>query len=212
MNNLIKEARAGRIEPLSALAWREAPAVEGMASRTAKQSIGATNRFIKEAGARSWGKPLLYGLAATAGIAMLMGGPSPQPMTPPPAAAKMGQGMQSDLTHASQTAAAHLRGITPSERDLRPENIPVPDGITGRPTAPGMMSPSTYMTQSQGMGRRSGYTYAITARSGRMGMPDRRSLAGTINQVVPGSRVNINIRDFRQRMTSQRINDMLGGF
>jgi hypothetical protein len=97
-----------------------------------------------------------------------------------------------------------LRGITPLERDMRPEALPVPGSVTGEPTPPAMASPSTYMTNSAPR------NYRVVARATAEDFaPDYESVVQALRPAIGDANMRVNFRDNRARMTSQSISDML---
>jgi hypothetical protein len=143
---MVEEAQRGTSAMLDALALRGMVTPRGKMATMASNAISRLNQVTKEAGqiAKTWGKPALYGLAGTAALAMLMGGPKTQPMLPPPPTRPGDTREQVPTSH--MLSRRMLQGITPQGRDLRPESFTPPQGMHGRPTSPGMPTPVTYMT------------------------------------------------------------------
>jgi hypothetical protein len=184
MLRMVEEARAGTADNLRNLAVRGLPSTPmGAFARFRSTAISGINRGIKELGshAAGWGKPLLYGLAGTAAVSMLMGGVKTQPMTPPVMARS-------------------------SERDMRPESLPVPGGVQGRPTPPGLPAPTTYMTNSPQL------SYRVVARGRADSLPDNESITNALRPIVGNRSMRISIRDDRSKLTSQNISDMMERF
>ena len=199
----LKSAQAGRSDVLTNLAVRGMSETKrtGRFASIAQQAITDINQGIKRAGvfAKSWGKPLLAGLAVSAGIAMVRSGPRTQPMTPPPPPQ---HGDVHGMAEANNMQArAMVQGIAPASRDLRPENMPIPEQVHGQPTAPGMASPKTYMTGNQG--------YRVIARGNTSGAPDQATIGSAIRQVTPQANVGVTFRDNRRKMTSQDVDNIL---
>jgi hypothetical protein len=209
MNEYLSATKTGRADMLNALATTGVAGErvgEGLAKKLSTDAINTINKAKKELGgvAKTFGRPLLYGLAGTAALMMILGGPKAQEVESPLPS------VPGDIRGLTGTAAAisqaKLRGITPQERDLRPESIPVP-GQEGGPAPPGMATPSTYMTQQMPMGMR------ITARgrAGAGGSVDIASVKAALNQAAPGMHTNVRVTDSRRKLTSQHMADMLEG-
>jgi hypothetical protein len=160
------------------------------------------NRMTKELGAgmSTWMRPAFWGLAATSAAIMLMGRPKAQPMTPPPAPA------HGDTHGQIPVSGGIMRGLPMSgHSDLRPEMLQIPQQVSGRPTGPGMPSPSTYMTNSAPLGRR------IMARGTSDNAPDYDSVTQAMRPIAGRSDMRVTYNDNRSRLTSQNISDMLEG-
>jgi hypothetical protein len=200
----IEGARAGKYSSLEMLGAGGATTPRGKMASAVSSGIRGLNQARKELGAMSktWVRPAFWGLAATGAAIMLLGGPKPQPMTPPAQAAR---GDAHGLATAdARLSGAMLRGITPTEKDLRPESLPVPGGVDGQPTPPAMASPSTYMTNSAPL------NYRVVARAtAEDSAPDYESVANALRPAIGEASMKVNFRDNRARMTSQNIADML---
>jgi hypothetical protein len=201
----IEGARAGKMDSLSLLAAGGPPTTpRGRMGHAVSNAIRGLNQARKELGAvsKTWYRPALAGLAATAAAAMLLGAPKAQPLDAPPRAARGDMRGLSDID--AQLSGRMLRGITPTERDLRPEALPVPGGPAGEPTAPGMSSPSTYMTNSPPRG------FRVMARATAEDFtPDYDSVMQALRPAVGNANMRVNFRDNRAKMTSQSIADMM---
>lgn len=182
----LKASAEGRGYELTNLAMRGAPSSAGPMQQHVTKMIGRINKGIKEAGAvaKKWGKPALYGLAATAGAALLTGGPKPRMMEPPDPTL-MGRGDHGRMT---------------------PEDMPVPEGVSGSPTAPGMASPSAYLTQSARPGQR------IVARASSDYAPNYDSVSNALRPIAGSGNANITFHDNRRKLTPDRIADMMEGY
>lgn len=212
MQAMIEMARANKLDPTSALAMREAGLLEKAGSGIARDTLTALNRAKKSVGAaaRSWGKPLLYGLVGTAALSMLMGAPEAQPMTSPAAPGHMSSRTRQNIQAVSGMS---LQGRASASRDLRPESLSIPGSVTGAPTAPGMMSSEMYLTTSPPLNQRTGYTYRGSAMTGSRGAPDRGTIRNALAQAVPGAAsIDVTYNDNRRTLTAQSISDMLEGF
>jgi hypothetical protein len=201
----IEGARVGKFDSLHMLAASgPATTARGRMTQAVSNAIRGLNQARKQLGAtaKTWYRPALVGLAGTAAAAMLLGAPKGQPLdTPPPPASGdvygLGRG-DAQLSHAM------LRGITPFERDMRPESLPIPPSITGEPTPPAMASPSTYMTNSAPR------NYRVVARATADEFsPDYNSVVQALRPAIGEASMRINFRDNRARMTSQSIAEML---
>jgi hypothetical protein len=201
----VEGARAGKLDSLSMLAAGGPPTTpRGKMGHAVSNAIRGLNQARKQLGAtaKTWYRPAFIGLAGTAAAVMLLGAPKTQPLDRPPPPARgdlhgLGEGN-------AQLSVAMMRGITPSERDMRPESLPVPPSITGQPTPPAMASPSTYMTNSAPR------SYRVMARAtAEEFAPDYESVVQALRPAIGDASMRVNFRDNRAKMTSQKINDML---
>ncbi len=201
----VEGARAGKYDSLSMLAaGGPATTPRGKMGHAVSNAIRGLNQARKRLGAvsKTWYRPAMIGLAGTAAAAMLLGGPKGQPLDRPQAPAsgdvnRFGPGN-------AQLSQSMLRGITPTERDMRPESLPIPSSIESHPTAPGMASPSTYMTNSAPLSHR----VMVRATAGDFS-PDYDSVVQALRPVIGDASMRVNFRDNRAKMTSQSIADML---
>jgi len=210
MNAMLNMAKTGKTDFLTATAMREISTVEGTGSRMARNAMGALNKAKTELGsvARSFGKPFLYGLAGSAALSMLMGGPSPKPMIPPAEGAGASRETEANRAYAQRVSGGMTRPIQSTGRDLRPENFPLPQSVNGNPSIPGMSSPETYMTTSPAMNMRTGRRYMINAQTGFSGAPDQESMYNVFGKLTPGATVDIRYSDNRSKLTAQNIGDI----
>jgi len=205
MINHLDAARVGKLSNLEMLAaGGTEKAVPGKMAQAVTGVIRGINTMKKELGsvAKTWYRPAFIGLAATAAAAMLLGGPKSQPLTSPPRPAS---GDKHGLVPAgNKLSVGMMRGITPLERDMRPESLPISRSVRGQPTAAGMPSPSTYMTNSPPLN----YRVVARARSDDFS-PTHQAVTSALNPIVGDANMQVNFRDNRAALTSQRINDML---
>jgi len=175
---------------------------EGAGKSLVGKTIAGINEAIKFVGRKSagWFRPLLFGAAATAGAVMLLGGPKVEPLEPmvPPAS---GDSHRLIATGAGQ-AGNMLRAQYSNHRDLRPEELAIP-GQEGMPSAPGMVSPSIYMTNSPALNAR------IIASGTAQTAPDYDSAVQALRPIMGNQPMNISYHDYRRRLTSQNISDTL---
>lgn len=201
----LRMAQAGTSDMLANMAVRGMSGVTktGRMAGTMRSVLTNVNEGIKRAGiaAKSWGKPALYGLAGTAAIMMLKGGPSAQPLTVSP---DNPHGDVNRLSSVDQmTASRTMRGLSAPSRDLRPETLPMGDQVTGKPTAPGMSTPKTYMTNSPPAG------YRVIARGSTSGAPSEATVAAALQPIARNASTRITFSDRRRKMTSQDVDDIL---
>lgn len=201
----VRTAQAGTSDMLTNLAVRGMTGTQpvGRLSAGMRSVLTDLNEGVRRIGmtAKVWGKPALFGLAASASVAMLRSGPKAQPMTPPPVS------QHSDV-HAlaqgdQQRSAIMMTGLSSSNRDLRPESIPMSDQVQGAPSAPGTPSPKMYMGNSQG--------YRVIARGSTSSAPDQATVAAAIRPVVPNANAQVTFRDNRRKMTSHDVENILEG-
>lgn len=202
----MEAARQDKSNSLAALAFNEPSAApRGKMASAVSRAISRMNRInIQELGAtaKTWARPAFWGLAGTAAAVMLSGSIKGQPMdSPMPGARGDVRGL---AAYDAQRSGAMLRGITPSERDMRPESLPIPDSVSGAPTSAGMASPSTYMTNSAPLSHR-----VIARANAGPFSPDHESVVNALRPVVGSASMRVNFRDNRARLTSQNIADML---
>ena len=208
VGNILKQleaSRAGKLDSLSLLAAsKPSVAPRGKMSEAVSGAIRRLNQAKKELGAtaKTWSRPVFWGLAGTAAAVMLAGSVKGQPLDSPMPSAR--GDMHRLAAVDAQKSRTMLRGITPSERDMRPESLPISASVSGEPTPAAMASPSTYMGNSAPLSHR-----VIARANAEDFSPDYESVVNALRPVVGDASMRVNFRDNRAKMTSQNIADML---
>jgi hypothetical protein len=163
----------------------KSPVASDTLSNVARMAGAARNR-MGAAGAgilRNMSKPLAIGF----GTALAIGATLSRPVS----------NLDPDASVPMSNARLANSRISPT-----PENVHPDIGISGEPTPPGM--PPGRVS----IGPPGGYNMSVRGRSS--GGADYGAMSNQVQSTLPGSsRVNMNVRDNRTRLNSQRINDMM---
>ena len=199
---MLETARVGKMDNLFNLAARGIAKEPGFMHNAVADTMRGINQGIKEVGlrARSWGKPLIWGLAATAAASMLLGGPKMQPLSMPSMARNVNPNVNQDN---SMLNSSLMNRVNSKPRDLRPENMPMPS-FQGNPGTPHMVTPTTYLAGPE-------QRFQVKARADTKYSPDHSSINQSLSPFMHGNN-RVTFNDNRRKMTSQDISSMLEGF